>query len=210
LRVWRVASPVHLAGHGRVAGVAVVAGGRLRPALDLAPVSASRRRLLLDELLETLEVAFEPVGGETELVTDRFDQALGLVVDLYVDSSLSWAHRLEMNHAVVLLAAGVSPGDHLVGLLFGDLGIPLNFLAADLGPPVQVGVVQLPDLLHAFHELREGFELGPLVVGLSKRDVDLDALLDGRHQYLLGRSCFLPLSFLQDVTVEIRYQGYQI
>ena len=57
------------------------------------------------------------------------------------------------------------PGDALVGVLLGDLGVPLLALAADLGDPVQVRVVDLLDLLDALHEARELLELRPLVVG---------------------------------------------
>ena len=71
-------------------------------------------------------------------------------------------------------------------MLLGDLGIPLALDSADVGDPVQMGVVDLANLLHALHELREGLELGPLVVGRADRDVDLDGLLNGGH------ACGLP------------------
>jgi hypothetical protein len=37
-----------------------------------------------------------------------------------------------------------------------------------------MGVVDLFDLLDTLHEARELLELGPLVVGLANRDLDLD------------------------------------
>jgi hypothetical protein len=45
---------------------------------------------------------------------------------------------------------------------------------------VQVLVVQLADFMNAVHELREIFELGPLVVCSANRHGDLDGLDDGR------------------------------
>src|SRR5207237_2525860 len=78
-------------------------------------------------------------------------------------------------------AARARPGDPLVGGLLGDLRVPLLALAADLGDPVQVGVIELGDRLDGIHELREVLELGPLVVGDLDGDIDLDRTLDSAH-----------------------------
>jgi hypothetical protein len=68
-----------------------------------------------------------------------------------------------------------------------DLGIPLLFLARDLGAPVKVRVVELLDLLHALHEARELLELRPLVEGRAHRHVDLDRLR--RRGHACGSPC---------------------
>jgi hypothetical protein len=99
---------------------------------------------------------------------------------------------VERDHAGVVLAVRVAPGDALVGQLLGDLGVPLVAGAAELGDPMEVLVVDLADLLDALHELRELLELGPLVVRRLDRNLDFDALLDrGGHQGL--RFVALPL-----------------
>ena len=89
---------------------------------------------------------------------------------------------MEGHHAGVLgLTAGARPGDALLGVLLGDLGVELAGDAVDLGDPVVVRVVDLRDLLDAAHEVRERLELGPLVVRGPDRDVDLDAAADRAH-----------------------------
>jgi hypothetical protein len=88
---------------------------------------------------------------------------------------------VERHDAGVVLAIRVTPGDALIRLLLGDLGVPLVPRAAELGDPVQVRVVALSDLLHALHELRELLELRPLVVHRVERRLDRDRLLDRRH-----------------------------
>jgi hypothetical protein len=66
-------------------------------------------------------------------------------------------------------------------MLFGDLGIEFTPDPADRGDPVVVGVVGLRDRIHPGHELRERFELGPLVVGRAHVDIDFNGLFDARH-----------------------------
>ena len=73
-----------------------------------------------------------------------------------------------------------------VGLLVGDLRLPLLTPAADLGDPAQVGVVELRDRLDVLHELRKLFELRPLVERGRDRNLDLDGLLDLAHASLLS------------------------
>ena len=69
----------------------------------------------------------------------------------------------------------------MVGVLFGDFGIPLALAATDLGSPMEVLIVLLLDPLDAVHELRERFELCPLVVRRRDGHLDLDRFLDGLH-----------------------------
>jgi len=81
---------------------------------------------------------------------------------------------VERDHAGVVLAVGVAPGDPLIGQLLGDLGVSLVAGAAELGDPVQVAVVDLADLFDTLHELRKLLELGPLIV--SRLDWDLGSM----------------------------------
>ena len=122
---------------------------------------------------------------EAELVAGLLDDALGLEVHLQHDPRAFVVEAVERDDAGVRRAVGRPPGDALVGVLLGDLGVPLAATAADLGHPVQLGVVDLPDLLDALHELRELLELRPLVVRGAYRDIDVDRLLDPGHGHLL-------------------------
>ena len=72
------------------------------------------------------------------------------------------------------------PGDPLVGMLLGDLGVELARDAADGGLPVRMRRVPLLEL-HAVHEVWKGLELRPLVVRRRHVDVDVDRLLILRH-----------------------------
>ena len=81
---------------------------------------------------------------------------------------------MESDDAGVVLAVGVAPGHALVFVLLGDLGVPLVSLTAEARDPVNVAIVALLDPVDALHEVRKLLELGPLVVGLTNRDVDLD------------------------------------
>src|SRR5207237_4580938 len=85
------------------------------------------------------------------------------------------------HRARVPCAAAARPRDALVGALLDDLGVPFLFLAADDRAPVQALVVELMNFLHALHEARKLLELRPLVVDRPKRCIDLDGLLDSRH-----------------------------
>src|SRR5690606_18472428 len=151
------------------------------PGARLPPAS------LLDELLEALEVALGARGHHAEEVADVLDDALGLVVDLQGHPRRVVAQTVEGDHARVARARGAGPGDALVGDLLGDARSPLERLAAHLGAPAQVALVELRDRLDALHERREHLELGPLIVGGARRNVDVDRLHDRGHALLLRR-----------------------
>src|SRR5215211_2147670 len=88
---------------------------------------------------------------------------------------------LEADQARVLRAAEAAPRDALIRNLLDDLRVPLLVLAGDLGAPVESLVVDLMDLLDAFHEAREILELRPLVVDGVHRQVDLDRFFNAGH-----------------------------
>src|SRR5215213_11443665 len=85
---------------------------------------------------------------------------------------------MQGDDARVPLARGRMPGDALVGPLLADLGIPFPSPTARGSDPVEVRVVELPNLLDPLHEARKLLELRPLVVGGLDRDVHLNRLLN--------------------------------
>src|SRR5437763_401112 len=135
----------------------------------------------LDELLEALEVALDADLHDAERVGDVLDGALRIVVDLEHHACAVVVDPVKGHRARVPCAAAARPRDALVGALLDDLGVPFLFLAADDRAPVQALVVELMNFLHALHEARKLLELRPLVVDRPKRCIDLDGLLDSRH-----------------------------
>jgi hypothetical protein len=55
------------------------------------------------------------------------------------------------------------------------------------GPGLDVGLVELADLLDALHELRKGLGLSPLVVGRAHRHLARERFLDRAHRFRLHR-----------------------
>jgi hypothetical protein len=80
------------------------------------------------------------------------------------------------NAGLLDVAVHCGPGDALLRVLLGDLGVELPLDPADLHLPVVAGVGDLGDGLHTLHELRERLELGPLVIRRPDRNVDVDGL----------------------------------
>src|SRR5438105_11908205 len=149
--------------------------------LDLAAPGARLTPAALDELLEALEAALDARLHHAQRVGNVLHDTLRLVVDLQHHARPVVVDAMEGHHAGVPGAAAARPRDALVGPLLGDLGDPLLFLAADDGFPLQMLVVELADLLDAFHELGEVLELRPLVVHRAQRRIHFDRLLDGGH-----------------------------
>src|SRR5689334_14287564 len=117
--------------------------------VDLAAPGAGFAAALLDVGLEALQVALDGAGDEAELVADRFDNALRVVLKLERDLAAVLAQVVEGHDAGVGGAAGVAPGDPLIGMLLGNPGVPLLLLAADAGAPVQPVVAHLAHFLDA-------------------------------------------------------------
>ena len=95
---------------------------------------------------------------------------------------------VEGDHPGLLGLVHRAPGHPLVRVLLGDHGVELALDAGDLGDPVGHRVAGLLDPLDSLHELREGLELGPLVVGGGDRDGHLDRLFDCAHAHPVART----------------------
>src|SRR5918995_2118177 len=135
----------------------------------------------------------DPAANEAELVADLLDDAIRVELELEHDSGLVVVQAVECDGAGVGGAARRVPGDPLVGMLLGDLRVPLTPDATDVGHPAQMRLVDLGDRLDAVHEAWEILELGPLVVGGANRNLDVDRFLDGAHRantsWVGGEAC---------------------
>src|ERR1044071_525438 len=87
---------------------------------------------------------------------------------------------MEGDHSRITRTAGVRPRNALIRNLFSNLRIPLFHFAADIRLPVQLRISKLSHLLHAFHKMREFFELRPLIIGGSDWHIDVNGLLNTR------------------------------
>src|SRR4051812_22193541 len=176
-------------GPGRIPPGAVVVAERASLAaaprrlavLDAAAPRAGRLARTLDELLESLEVALHAAIDDAEGVTGGLDRALRLVLERQVDAGNVRAEFLERDDAPVRGAIDGLPRHDAVGLLVGDLRLPLLLPAGDLRLPAESGRIELDDLIDAFHEPREFLELCPLVVDSRDRHVDVDRIFDSGH-----------------------------
>src|SRR5690349_15976848 len=112
-----------------------------RIAGHLAAPSAALVAAALDERLEALEVGLDAPIRSAELVAQLFLDPVRDEVHLHHDPRPVVVELVESDHPGVVLAVGVAPGDTLVRVLLGDLGVPLVARAADLGYPVQMAVV---------------------------------------------------------------------
>jgi hypothetical protein len=142
----------------------------------------------LDEGLEPLQVGLDPPADDAELVAGGLHDALRLEVHLQHDPGPAGVEPVEGDHPGLLRPVHGRPGDPLVRVLLGDLGLELPVDPADRGHPVRGRRRRLVDPVHAVHELGERLELGPLVVRGAHRDVDLDRLLDDAHDQPLAFS----------------------
>src|SRR5438093_9943941 len=150
--------------------------------VDLTAPSTGRCLALLDECLEAPQVGADAALEHAQRVADLLRGLLRLVGDLERHARLHRVDLLESDDARVRRAGRAAPGDDAIRGLLGDLGVPLLFFAADARAPAHRLAVELHDLLHAVHELREGLELRPLVVGRADGNVDDDVLLDPWHE----------------------------
>jgi hypothetical protein len=105
------------------------------------------------------------------------------VRDSQADPGVALVQLLEGDHALLLHVPGHgAPCDALVRELIDDFRVELPARARDTRDPVVVAVVELGDLLHSLHEIREFLELRPLVVGGVDRDLDVHGFGDRAHQ----------------------------
>src|SRR5712671_7129199 len=149
----------------------VAARPRLAAAVHFAAPGAGLGAALLQQALELLDRALDLARDDADGVAGLLDRAVGLVLHGQLHARALLVERLEAHGSRVGGARDAAPGDALVGDLLDDLGVPLLLLAGDARAPVQVGVVDLPDFLHAFHEAREFLELRPLVVNRVDRPI---------------------------------------
>ena len=121
------------------------------------------------------------LGPKGVTYTPRLEEAVRLPGQRHFDPSSLGAERLEANFTRDALAGFGAPRDDAIGLLPCDLRSPLMLLATDFGGPAEVRVVDLTDRLDVLHELRELFELRPLVVGRGHRDLDVNVFSHFSH-----------------------------
>src|SRR5436190_3769742 len=178
---------------GRAPAGRPVRGGQwsARRLVDRPAPGARLRAAGLDEVLESLHVALDPPLNDAERGTRLLDRALRLDLQLERDAAAALVEPMERHHACVAGALDRGPGDALVRLLLGDPSLPRLVVAADVRDPLQGGVVELTDGLHALHERREALELGPLVIRGADGYRDVDGFHDLGHIGLLapGVSC---------------------
>src|SRR5688500_380919 len=177
--VWR--SSVIDAGSGAESGLEVAGAALDGSALDLAAPGAGLAPARLDELLELLQVSLDAALDDAQLVADLLDHPLWLIADHGGDPRAVRAGGCEADDAGVLRAAGAAPTDLLIGDLVGDHRVPLFRLAGDRCAPVQSRIVELTNFLDPLHEPGELFELCPLVVDGTYRQVDFNRLFYARH-----------------------------
>src|SRR6185503_14177729 len=136
---------------------------------------------LLDELLETFEIATHASARDAHGVADVLDDTFGVVLELQHDAGLVVSQSMEGHDTGVAGAPDAVPRHTGVRNLLADLGFPGLLLEPDDGSPDESAIVELADFLHAFHEARELLELRPLVVRRANRNVHVDGLLYLRH-----------------------------
>ena len=153
---------------------------------DISAPGSVSGALRLDVLLELAEFLLDGVVVDTEGSAEVLEQSAGFPVELDGDTRLGVAELVERDYArVVDLAAGAVPRDTLVGVLLGDVGLELALGSTDLDLPLGERLGHLGDGFYVGQEVRELFELSPLVVRNADRNVDVDGF-----DYL-GHICFL-------------------
>lgn len=151
--------------------------------LDLAAPGAGFAAASLDELLGAFEVALHAAVHHTQQIAELFDRTDWLVVDLDIETAGVVVDVMKGDDAGVAVASRAMPGDAVIGVLLGNLGVPLLMLPGDGRDPVQALVIELTHFLDALHEHGELFELRPLIVSGSDRDVHINRLVGLCHSW---------------------------
>src|SRR5262249_48161670 len=146
--------------------------------IDRAAPRAGLASTLLDEFLETMQIAAHAAGRRTDRVPDVFDDALRLVLHLEHDAGTAGIELVERHDPGVPRAPGAGPCAAGIGDLLGAPRPPRLLLARDLRPPDEMTIIELADFAHALHEVRELLELRPLVVRGRHGHVHVDRLFD--------------------------------
>src|SRR5688572_11751424 len=155
-------------------------------AAHVASPGAGFLTAILDEFAKTLHITFKASLDHTQHVGGVLHEAFRIVFHAQRDARAIRIHLLERHGAGVLRPRRRTPGDLAIRNLLRDLGIPLAVHARDLGVPAKVRIVELLHFFYAFHELRERFELRPLVVDLGKRALYFHGFLYDGHALILS------------------------
>jgi hypothetical protein len=140
----------------------------------------------LDEPLKAGQIDLDAERHGSDRPTNVPHDPFGFIVHLQHDFACLIGEAVKRNHAGIFGSLRAFPGNPFVGPLLGDDRIPFFFFAGNLRLPVQVGAVELFDLVHAFYELRKFLKLRPLVVGGTDRDIYLDRFFDQGHTFLFS------------------------
>src|SRR5678816_3129022 len=176
---WRSASPIYWR-----AGAARADGVQLPATLTVIDFATPRTGFLatpLNEPLELFDAALHLAREQPERIAYVLDEALRVVSHREPHDRALVAGRFKPDRAGIRRTRGALPRDPCVGLLFGDLRIPLLFLAPHYGTPMEMRVVYLAHFLDAVHEQGKFLELRPLVVNRIYRSIDLDEFFDAFH-----------------------------
>lgn len=149
---------------------------QLRP-LDRAAPPPGLAAPPLDERLEPLEVTLHAAAHEAQRVARVLREALGVVLDRQITARVV-ALRVNVTTPSFVERSSLRQAIRSSGF-WSTMSASHSFTCPpNVGDPVQAVRGELSHSLHAFHELRELFELRPLVGGRLKRRIDLDRLLD--------------------------------
>src|SRR5262249_40125574 len=124
-----------------------------------------------NELLEALQVSFDARRDYSQGIADLVDNSLGIIFDLQHDARLIGVEAMNRDYARIVRTAGALPRNAVIRNLLGNARVPRLLLPTDLRPEVQSSVVELGDFPDTLHELWKLFELRPLIVRRSDRDI---------------------------------------
>src|SRR3954464_6930143 len=144
--------------------------------MNLPAPSAGLPLPLLQEFLKTFEVSLDATSDDAEHIAEVFCRSFGFIVHFDMNLRSVGIDRPEVNDPDVPSAVRAAPGNPFIGQLLENLSIPFFALPADFSNPMQSLIVQLLDIFHALHELWKVLKLGPLVINLLYRGIDINTL----------------------------------
>ena len=127
----------------------------------------------LDKVLESLEVAFDTARNHAQRIVRVFHGTLRFIIHFQGHSRamrfLGKKVKVRALQDVVLRQA-----NPLYGRSAHKFRRPFFRFAADVRHPMEMPIIQLTDLFHAFHEFREGFKSRPLIVNTADGSFHFD------------------------------------